>query len=37
MGDGERQVKDAKLAVAHGVGGVLSACSTTVLGTEEAL
>ncbi len=34
---GERQVKDAKLAVAHGVGGVLSACSTTVLGTEEAL
>jgi acetyl-CoA acetyltransferase len=34
---GPRQVKDAKLGVAHGVGGVLSACSTVVLGTEDAL
>ena len=34
---GPRQVPDAKLAVAHGVGGVLSACSTVVLGTEETL
>jgi acetyl-CoA acetyltransferase len=34
---GPRQVPDAKLGVAHGVGGVLSACSTVVLGTEETL
>jgi len=34
---GPRQVKNAKLAVAHGVGGVLSACSTVILGTEETL
>jgi acetyl-CoA acetyltransferase len=34
---GSRQVPDAKLGVAHGVGGVLSACSTVVLGTEETL
>jgi acetyl-CoA acetyltransferase len=33
---GERQVPDARLAVAHGCGGVLSATSTVVLGTEAA-
>lgn len=31
---GERQVPDAEVAVAHGSGGVLSAISTVVLGTE---
>jgi acetyl-CoA acetyltransferase len=34
---GERQVKDAKLALAHGNGGELSSQATLVLGTEEAL
>ena len=34
---GERQVKDAKLAVAHGNGGELSSQATLVLGTEETL
>ena len=32
---GERQVEGAETAVAHGCGGVLSATSTVVLGTEE--
>ena len=32
---GDRQVPDAKVAVAHGCGGVLSSTSTVVLGTEE--
>jgi acetyl-CoA acetyltransferase len=31
---GERQVPGAEVAVAHGCGGVLSATSTVVLGTE---
>lgn len=31
---GERQVPDAQTAVAHGTGGVLSATSTVILGTE---
>ncbi|MYN13139.1 thiolase [Pusillimonas sp. TS35] len=34
---GERQVKDAKLAVVNGNGGTLSSQSTAVLGTEETL
>lgn len=34
---GERQVKDARLAVAHGNGGELSSQATVVLGTEETL
>jgi len=34
---GARQVPDARVAVAHGSGGVLSCMSTVVLGTEEAL
>lgn len=34
---GERQVKDAKLALAHGNGGELSSQATLVLGTEETL
>lgn len=34
---GERQVHDAKLAVAHGNGGELSSQATLVLGTEETL
>jgi acetyl-CoA acetyltransferase len=34
---GERQVPDAKTAVAHGTGGVLSATSTVILGTEVTL
>ncbi|PJG46081.1 thiolase [Sphingobium sp. LB126] len=34
---GERQVKDARLAVAHGNGGVLSSEATVVLGTAETL
>ena len=32
---GDRQVEGARTAVAHGCGGVLSATSTVVLGTEE--
>jgi len=32
---GARQVEGAKIALAHGCGGVLSAASTVVLGTEE--
>ena len=36
-GMGERQVPDAKVAVAHGCGGVLSSTATVVLGTEETL
>ena len=32
-----RQVPDVEVAVAHGVGGVLSATSTVVLGTEATL
>jgi acetyl-CoA acetyltransferase len=31
---GERQVRDAQIAVAHGSGGVLSTMGTVVLGTE---
>lgn len=34
---GARQVKDAKLALAHGNGGELSSQATMVLGTEETL
>lgn len=34
---GERQVRGAKLAVAHGNGGELSSQATLVLGTEETL
>lgn len=34
---GERQVPGAELALAHGCGGVLSATSTVVLGTEATL
>ncbi len=34
---GDRQVAGAEVAVAHGVGGVLSATSTIVLGTEATL
>jgi hypothetical protein len=34
---GERQVPDARTAIAHGCGGVLSATATVVLGTEETL
>jgi len=34
---GERQVPDARTAVAHGCGGVLSATSTVVFGSEEVL
>ncbi|BBZ71774.1 acetyl-CoA acetyltransferase [Mycobacterium paraseoulense] len=34
---GERQVPEARTAVAHGTGGVLSATSTVILGTEAAL
>lgn len=33
----ERQVPGAEVAVAHGCGGVLSATSTVVLGTEATL
>ena len=33
----DRQVPSAKVAVAHGCGGVLSSTSTVVLGTEETL
>jgi acetyl-CoA acetyltransferase len=34
---GDRQVKDAKTAIAHGNGGVLSSQSTVILGTEATL
>lgn len=34
---GARQVKEARLAVAHGNGGELSSQVTMVLGTEETL
>lgn len=34
---GDRQVPDAQTAVAHGTGGVLSATSTVILGTEDTL
>lgn len=34
---GDRQVRDAQTALAHGTGGVLSATSTVILGTEAAL
>ena len=34
---GERQIKDAKLAVAHGNGGVLSSQITNILGTADTL
>jgi acetyl-CoA acetyltransferase len=34
---GERQVADAKLALVHGNGGVLSSQVTAVLGSEETL
>lgn len=34
---GERQVKDAHLAIAHGNGGVLSSEATVVLGTSETV
>ncbi|MEP6874802.1 MAG: thiolase [Burkholderiales bacterium] len=34
---GARQVKDAKLALAHGNGGVLSSQATAILGTWETL
>ncbi|MDA2894960.1 acetyl-CoA acetyltransferase [Mycolicibacterium sp. BiH015] len=37
-GEGEdRQVADANVALAHGTGGVLSATSTVILGTEATL
>jgi acetyl-CoA acetyltransferase len=34
---GERQVKDAHLALAHGNGGVLSSQATAIFGTAEAV
>ena len=34
---GDRQVRDARLAVAHGNGGVLSSEATVVLGTADTL
>ena len=34
---GARQVEGAEVALAHGSGGVLSAMSTTILGTEATL
>ncbi len=34
---GERQVKNANLAVVHGNGGTLSSQSTAILGTEATL
>jgi acetyl-CoA acetyltransferase len=34
---GDRQVVDAQTALAHGTGGVLSATSTVILGTEATL
>jgi acetyl-CoA acetyltransferase len=34
---GERQVKDAAVALAHGNGGVLSSQITAILGTQDTL
>jgi acetyl-CoA acetyltransferase len=34
---GERQVRDAKIALAHGNGGTLSSQATAILGTQETL
>jgi acetyl-CoA acetyltransferase len=34
---GDRQIKDARLALAHGNGGVLSSQVTAILGTEETI
>ena len=34
---GERQIKDAEVALAHGNGGVLSSQITALLGTEATL
>jgi acetyl-CoA acetyltransferase len=34
---GDRQVDDADVALAHGTGGVLSATSTVILGTEATV
>jgi acetyl-CoA acetyltransferase len=34
---GERQVQDAKIALAHGNGGTLSSQATAILGTQETL
>jgi acetyl-CoA acetyltransferase len=34
---GERQVQDARIALAHGNGGTLSSQSTAILGTAETL
>src|SRR5205814_7512174 len=34
---GERQVKDAETAIAHGNGGVLSSQSTIILGTQSTI
>ena len=34
---GDRQVRDAEVALVHGSGGVLSAMSTAILGTEATL
>jgi hypothetical protein len=34
---GERQVKDARVALAHGNGGVLSSQITALFGTRETL
>jgi acetyl-CoA acetyltransferase len=34
---GERQVQDAKIALAHGNGGALSSQATAILGTQETL
>jgi len=34
---GQRQVKNSKVAVAHGCGGILSSTGTIVLGTGETL
>jgi acetyl-CoA acetyltransferase len=31
---GPRQVRDAKLALCHGVGGIFAAAATLILGTE---
>jgi hypothetical protein len=34
---GQRQIKNAKLALAHGNGGMLSSQVTVILGTEETI
>ena len=34
---GERQVPQARLALAHGNGGTLSSQSTVILGTQDTL